>query len=44
MRVFAVHVGTRNVPMYENGEWCDVPALSGVAEVTFPAPIGTVPA
>ncbi|MEW6276879.1 MAG: saccharopine dehydrogenase NADP-binding domain-containing protein [Bacillota bacterium] len=39
-----VHAVTRNVPMYENGEWRDVPALSGVAEVAFPAPIGTVSA
>ncbi|MFZ5633173.1 MAG: saccharopine dehydrogenase family protein [Bacillota bacterium] len=38
------HAVTRNTPMYNNCEWVDVPALSGVKNVTFPAPIGTVPA
>lgn len=38
------HAVTRHTPMYEDCRWVEVPALSGVKNVTFPEPIGTVPA
>lgn len=38
------HAVTRKTPMYDNYTWLDVPALSGVKRVTFPEPVGTVPA
>lgn len=38
------HAVTRNTPMYDNYQWIDVPALSGEKYVTFPKPIGTIPA
>lgn len=39
-----IHAITRDVPMYLDGRWTSVPALSGVKTFPFPDPIGPVSA
>ena len=39
-----LHAINRDTPMYLDGQWQNVPALSGVEEVEFPEPIGKVKA
>ncbi len=39
-----IHAVTRDVPIFQAGEWVTVPAMTGLKEVEFPPPIGRVQA